>query len=113
MNLFFVAFEINCVSEVDAKLCAFIVGMSMNRFHTWQDDKSIGKRRCANIANGDDRGLCDPDIILSDEINLKAMSNITRVTGDWLFGRRSEGGNTAPRNFVSLFLLSMNLKSFK
>ena len=99
------AYKINCVSDISEVSCTFVIDMKV--FFTWTDEKLIGKKSGATINYEEEKGLFDPDIVVSNEHDLNLESTVTKLVN-------SETGEIKRTCSYkgTVFLLSMNLKSF-
>jgi chromatin remodeling complex protein RSC6 len=100
-----IAYKVNCVSDISEVSCTFVI--DMKAFFSWKDEKLIGRKNGANINYEEEKGLFDPDIVVSNEHDLKLESSVTKLTDP-------DTGEVKRTNSYkgTVFLLSMNLKSF-
>jgi hypothetical protein len=100
-----IAYKVNCVSDISEVSCTFVVDMKV--FFSWKDDKLIGRKNGASINYEEEKGLFDPDIVVTNEHDLNLESSVTKLTDP-------ETGEVKRTNSYkgTVFLLSMNLKSF-
>lgn len=101
----FVAYKINCLSDISAVMCTFYTDMKV--FYCWTDEKLIGRKKGETIDYEAEKGLFDPDIQITNEHDLQEISNVTKIvdsaTGEVKRTIQFKG---------TVFLLSMDLRSF-
>ena len=100
-----VAYKINCISDVGAVMWTFYADMKV--FYGWIDKNLVGREKGATINYDEEEGLFEPDIQITNEHDLKEISNITKIVNS----KTGEVKRTVQFK-GTLFLLSMDLRSF-
>lgn len=100
-----VAYKINCVSDISEVSCTFVIDMKV--FYGWKDEKLVGRKNGSNVNYEEEKGLFDPDMVVTNEHELNQESSVTKIV--------DSATGEVKRTCVykgTVFLLSMNLKSF-
>lgn len=74
----FVAYKINCISNIDSISCTYEVDAKI--FYFWDDEKVIGRPKGTSLNLKEEPDLFDPDIQITNSRNLEKTLIDTRVT---------------------------------
>lgn len=100
----FMSYKINCVSDISEILCTFEVDLKV--FFRWNDDALIGRKKGSSV-NMDEKGLYDPDIVITNEHNISEVSSVSKITDS------ATGAVKCSKHYKgTAFVTSMDLRLF-
>lgn len=77
-KIVFVAYKINCISNIDSILCTYEVDAKI--FYFWDDEKVVGRPKGTSLKLEDEPELFNPDIVVTNGHNLDIQSVDVKVT---------------------------------
>jgi hypothetical protein len=101
----YVAYKINCLSDISEVSCSFEV--DMKAFFSWCDEKLIGRKKGESVNYEEDGKLFDPNIVVTNAHNLTETS----ITNKLIDSKTGEVKRTVTYK-GTVFLLGMNLNTF-
>mmetsp|Transcript_23398 Transcript_23398/g.22536 ORF Transcript_23398/g.22536 Transcript_23398/m.22536 type:complete len:803 (+) Transcript_23398:414-2822(+) len=100
----FMSYKINCVSDISEILCTFEVDLKV--FFRWNDDALIGRKKGSSV-DIEEKGLYDPDIVITNEHNISEVSSVSKITDS------ATGAVKCSKHYKgTAFVTSMDLKLF-